>query len=183
MVEYLRISVGKSTKDIYIYVILLHISFLRGHVSISPYYISLTSTKHNFFCFLSYDDVHDPRTSVRLSSVHTLILCILCARAHTVSSDISYFQIVYKALFSITLRYLRTKRKFIIRRQQRRSIVPEVSPSVAFLLEGCETTLAPSTLREDEEDSFSGDGVDLAKALVLSISRIEDGRRGERRAE
>lgn len=160
--------------------ILLHISFLRGHVSISPYYISLTSTKHNFFCFLSYDDVY-PRTSVCLSSVHTLILCILCARAHTVSSDISYFQIVYRALFSITLRYLRTKRKFIIRRQQRHSIVPEVSPSVAFLLEGCETTLAPSTLRE--EDSFPGDGVDLAKALVLSISRIEDGRRGERRAE
>lgn len=37
------------------------------------------------------------------------------------------------------------KRKFIIRHQQR-CIVLEVSPSVVFLLEGCKTAFAPSTL-------------------------------------
>ena len=100
----------------------------------------------------------------------------------------SYFQTVCSIYFSITLRYLRTKCKFIIRHRQRhRCIVLEVSPSVAFLLEGCKTAFAPSTpsrhFARRGGGRLPGDDVDFAKALVLSISRIEDGRRGERRAE
>lgn len=77
----------------------------------------------------------------------------------------------------------RTKREFITCRQLRDSFVFVVSLSVALLPEErarkggrrCSYYHSHAPFREGGRRSSSGVDVDFAKALVLSISRIEDG--------
>lgn len=156
------------------------------------------------------------RPSFFFCPCHTLILCVfvlvelyhfysfvifycnLChirarayTHAHAVSSNAFLLSNSLRHSFLYnSSRYLRTKRKFIIRRRQRGGYrCRGFSVSCIFAGKMRDGALAPSTLARHPARGgggggrLPGDGVDFAKALVLSISRIEDGRRGERRAE